>query len=892
VGLNLRICKTVCQEVVACLEKIPKNPDDYALLTKIIREAFKKLVKNMNNTATYPDPERYREEALWFLEHQLTLGLQLGQLPNTYTSILERLDRANFMEAFASRIPVASPSPLAQPTPPEVIVIRVTAKDADTGTPPVTSSSKTLRQLAVSPDFTVSVIQSVLLEPRPTAGEPRVATGVPVPITDPVGSLVSHDLNTDVSANVRVSIANVRKGHCDACGAVVTTVPEQFRAHVVNDHRLVVETLGRADMAETVEKLCNSFAVPDRPGLYSCSIHELSVSGRDTLLQHLALEHEMIFHLLLVCHLYGTRHFVSCPFPECALKIRWSYDRYPRHLLQVHLKRYVEMEMVQAQKKCKTVRPNVCPREGCGFPQFLNLLVVHYANEHQVLQDVFKNFASVNCWDTQQFQNYGFFKPMLRSTSGSALSKDLVGCPKCGAEIQPLLICLHIDQCLEKGKLANYLRNQLKLCQVDLYQSYSCPAALCSSKPSLPFSQLFNHWLLLHNLYGMSPEQYRLYAQVSWPQESGPPADLPHEQYHQDQPRESSSTSAQPANSTVNKAASVPVVKRINLGHIKSLVRAQVRGVSSASVDATANENSTKDTPAAALPSGVVEKSAGSGTQSVPAPVTVHVKGKIVPPSTTSHPSKEYDKIACPFSFDGKECLKTFLLCGRKAALACFDHIFIHVVLNNPSVLASSMEKVNRMAGFTSKNDLVHSCPIAYCKKTVLSEKEGNDHFSDKHGVEIVAIYLMDNSMHSLLHSLSRHTPRYFQSFIEKYQRLNPPASTSAAAAIQIQDCFSVDDRRDLTRDDSPPAVEGPSEDVILLGEEEDSAVAGLLAAEGVPGRSEEEEVEIVAAVASVTGEEPLSGKAPAVAAPPAPKSPGIVFVPPRYRTRFSIEKA
>jgi hypothetical protein len=76
--------------------------------------------------------------------------------------------------------------------------------------------------------------------------------------------------------------------------------------------------------------------------------------------------------------------------------------------------------------------------------------------------------------------------------------------------------------------------------------------------------------------------------------------------------------------------------------------------------------------------------------------------------------------------------------------------------------------------------------------------------------------------------------------------------------------------------------------------DEDSAAVARLLIAEETPGRSREEEVEIVAAVASVTGDTPAPSKVPeeAVAAPPAPKSPGIVFVPPRYAVRsryFSV---
>jgi hypothetical protein len=844
---------------------VPQHPNDAVLLKNVFHQAVEKLRKNMCNAAHFPDPERYREEALLYLEQQLTLALQQGQLKNNFTSILEGLDQAIFPEAVASRL-VSSP-PTAQPTPPVMLLPVTVAATRTTST--TSSSSKSLKKLLPRPEFTLTVIQPLEQEPevarsviQPLQQKPEVARSViqpvepeptnsaRVPVYDSLGLLMSNDLSADISANVRVSMANVRKGHCDACGTIITAVPEQFRAHVVNDHRLVVESLARADMAERVEKLCSPFAVPDRPGMYHCSTHELRVAGRDTLLQHLALEHEMIFHFLLVCQLYGTRDFVSCPFPECALKMRWSYDRYPSHLLQTHLKRYVEMEMVQAQKKCKTVRLNVCPREGCGFPQFLNLLVVHYANEHQVLQDVFKNFAKVNGWNTQQLQNYGFFKPSLRSNSGGAQSKDLVVCPRCGAGIQSTLICLHIDQCLEKGQLANYLRNQLKVHQVDLYQSYSCPVALCSSKPSLPFPQLFNHCLVSHNLYNMAAEQYRLYSRVNWPREIAPPAELP-----KNLELESVSiTLVQPANNTGNKAPAPPVgkkVPRLNLGHIKSLVRAQVGGSTSASRDAAADKHSAKVTAAASpsraavlsssaavlsssaavlpscaagLPStgsaavlssssavmpssaAVLPKSAAVLSSSADAlPISAAVlsssaahkahgmKEKIDRSSTASYPVsvkesiKITDKISCPFSFGGIECPKTFPISGKKTAFACFEHFFIHVIVSNPNIQVSTMEKVKRMAALANRRDFGHCCPIPYCKMNFVLDKELGDHFSFKHNVEIVAIYLSDNSMHSLLQSLLPHTPKYFQGFLKKYQHWNSSATTPAQAAIMIQ---------------------------------------------------------------------------------------------------------
>jgi len=792
----------------------------------------------------FPDSELYRQEALVYLEFQMMAAFQQGK----------RLDSILLDFRVTSILKQNAPAVIST-----------------TGTYKPQSSAKA----AVStPPADVARLNPAQFDP-----------------------LSVMDLNVDIVANIMWLKGQHNRGYCEACLCEFPGSFGAFRDHVLSDHRLLAASSSRPENAETVDRLVMQYATGSRSGLYLCGQHGTTFPNRDMMLHHLASEHEQVFYFLLACHLYGTKDFGFCLFPECTSKARWAVQRYPHHLFDAHLKQYVEMEMVQEQKNrfptsygnSEITSSKVCPREGCGFAQFQDQLLSHYAYDHRVVQQVFKNFADVNFWDTNKLHSLGFFvEPPPPPTSSS--STALVACPRCGLAVQSLMICLHLDECADHGRLAHYIRQELKVSHIDLREWYACPYTNCRDAP-MPFCLLFNHCISRHNLSDLSPELFRQYRRLI----RGQPAIGTGSGQNMCRTNTGSAavTAALPARVTPTQRAqmatsSTSAAGNRSLGHIKDLVK------------------------------NVLKERAGGGEG---APV-IQVMNPIysIPAERPQKPCDVIDRQACPLtSSDGSPCPKVFQINIRHEVNSFFMHLFVHFQVENENLAQDSIDKIERTGKCSSVPVDPYAqrpCCLSYCREKLPGIEGLRKHIMIIHIMELVVMRLMELSLLPLLEKLCANQTKYIKAFVTRYrdalskglilQPVPPPRPSSPVEfEIQIQNCFSVrvDDNsamngqgeentgtaaHNLHRSGGGGVVEATMGGAASASSSDSRGNSGPKRSIGAveaggqrvePPPSEDEDVEIVAAVAAASGGRSAAAGAPV---PAAAKSPGIVFVPPR----------
>jgi hypothetical protein len=248
--------------------------------------------------------------------------------------------------------------------------------------------------------------------------------------------------------------------------------------------------------------------------------------------------------------------------------------------------------------------------------------------------------------------------------------------------------------------------------------------------------------------------------------------------------------------------------------------------------------------------------------------------------------------LSCPFTLHGISCPEVFHLRSTTDIHHCLDHWSFHVqqLESSSNFLSESLEKLRQYFSVPLSSGSWYTCPVSYCLEKFHRQQYLVDHFKSDHVMDMVAMHLVDVSQKSLLARFFAYCSDKLRTFVATYERIAAGKAegqavagvrhgTSDQSTIQIENCFSVCDLGQKVP--TPPRSgrqSGTSKDG--LGEGIALAVSGL-GGGAVPPPSEDEDVEIVAAVATISTNR---SDATDMAAPPGAKSPGIVFVPARKK--------
>ena len=264
-----------------------------------------------------------------------------------------------------------------------------------------------------------------------------------------------------------------------------------------------------------------SFVIRDHKvgNTFQCKIHG-TYPSEDAFVKHVFFSHHAILYYVIANDLYG-KDIYKCSFPGCESDFAFSVGALQKHLLQKHMRYFVDSEMRKIESlKTKRLVVNgmeisMCPQNNCGFPGFMNphLIQEHYAYFHKKINTIYRNFCKHNNWPYEDLKKSGFFvEPNY--------SFELRECSNCKSRYQEKFFLLHVDECVNKGRLIRNLALILHIlgsASIEAYTEsvYKCPTVPCQFSGIFP--DILIHGYTSHNLLKNLYPSFDEYMKTNFP---------------------------------------------------------------------------------------------------------------------------------------------------------------------------------------------------------------------------------------------------------------------------------------------------------------------------------------------------------------------------------------